>query len=735
VRDASLAVATSALATLLAAAVLRLWRGHLDVPFAYIWDANQFAMYVKEILDHGWYYRNGNLGAPFGQQLYDYPNVSTDNLQAFLIKLLGLGTSDWPTVMNLYFLLTFPLVAAAAYLCFRRLGATAAPSVVCATLFTLLPYHFARGEHHLFYSGYFAVPIGAYLALAVFAGEPLFARRSGRWAWASGRSLLTVALCVVVATASGAGYYALFTVLLVAVGILVALLAGRGMAAAATGGVVVVVIGFVFLANLSPSLLYWARHGSNPVAGQRSWTESEFQALKLTQLVLPIEQHRVGALARLSGKYADFQRSQAPGAAAELQRPSEFESVHLGLVGSLGFAFLLIVAVAAGALRSRVFPGRVRDAAAATLAAFLVGTVGGISALVAAGITPVFRSWNRISIFIAFFALLAVALALSALERRLRTTPARRVAFVAVLVVALAGGALDQTSAADVPPYESTAASFRSDGAFVQAIERRLGGDGSVYQLPYVPFPDGGLVHRLTEYDLARGYLHSGRLRWSFGAMSGRPQDWQAELSRQPPTLQVRGVAIAGFDGVYLDRRGFADSGRELVRELTAVIGGPPMSSTDGQLVFFDLRELRSRLAADYPASQLTALREAVLRPGRLEWPSGGALEWDGEHAWHELDAEGEIVVVNPSPRPLRARLGAVLATRRDATADVTVRYPDGSSRRLTVGRHGTSLGRVLELPSGRSVIRFGSAGAPLWVDASIADARFWPFAPDPASA
>ena len=82
--------------------------------------------------------------------------------------------------MNVYFLLTFPLAAAAAYLAFRHLGATRAPSVVCATLFALLPYHFVRGETHLFYSAYFAVPIGAYLALAVFTGEPLFVRRAGR---------------------------------------------------------------------------------------------------------------------------------------------------------------------------------------------------------------------------------------------------------------------------------------------------------------------------------------------------------------------------------------------------------------------------------------------------------------------------------------------------------------------------------------------------------------------------
>jgi hypothetical protein len=733
--DAVLAVAACGLSGFLAAVVLRIWRADLNVPFAYMWDANQYAMYIKEILDHGWYYRNDNLGAPFGQQLYDYPNVSTDNLQAALIKLLGVFSSDWATVMNVYFLLTFPLVAVAAYLCFRRLGATAAPSVVCATLFALLPYHFARGEHHLFYSGYFAVPIGAYLALSVFAGKPLFARRDDRWGrtrlgYASHRSLLTVGLCAVVATASGAGYYALFTMLLVAAGMVVSLVTGGGRGPLISGGVVIALIGGVLVVNLSPSLVYRAKHGANPIAGHRSWTESEFQALKLTQLVLPIEDHRIGALARASGKYAEFQRSLgAPEEAPELERPAEAEAVHLGLVGSLGFVFLLVTAVAAAVgARSRPFLAYYREAAAAGLVAFLIGTVGGISALIAAGITPQFRSWNRISIFIAFFALLAVALSLSALQRRWRTTRGGQIALAATLALVLGVGVLDQTSAADVPPYRSIAESYGSDAAFVRSIERRLGGDGSVYQLPYVPFPDGGLFHRLTEYDLVRGYFHSDRLRWSFGAMSGRPEDWQAELAKHPLTLQLPGVAAVGFAGIYVDRRGYSDSGRSIERELTALAGGPPLESRDRQLMFFDIRRARQDLASRFAASQLRGLREAVLRPIRLEWPAGGELEWDDQHAWHATGAEAELVVVNPSGRPLRTRLEAVLATRRNASGAAIVRYPDGTSARVTASSSGTKVGRIFELPPGRSIIRVTAPSPPLWAAASIVDERLWPF-------
>src|SRR5205085_11717477 len=166
--DVLAALGTALLALAAAAWVLRLWRGDLAVPFSYQFDALQHAMFVKGILDHGWYVVNDSLGAPFGQQLYDFPQ-NGDNLQLLIIKGLGLFSGNFAVVLNLYFLLTFPLIALAAYVVLRRLGASPAVAAVCAVLYALLPYHFARRELHLFLSGYFAVPLGAYLVLSSFS--------------------------------------------------------------------------------------------------------------------------------------------------------------------------------------------------------------------------------------------------------------------------------------------------------------------------------------------------------------------------------------------------------------------------------------------------------------------------------------------------------------------------------------------------------------------------------------
>jgi hypothetical protein len=581
--EPSVALGTAVLATLAAALILEVWNAPFTVPWIYSGDGVFYGMVVKGILDHGWHYTNPNLGAPGGQQLYDFPIVSGENLQALIVKLLGVVSSDWAVVMNLYFLLTFALTAAVAFVVLRRLGSARGPAVVCAALFALLPYHFARGENELFVSSYYAVPLGAYLVLAILADEPLFTRRAGRrggpLAWASRRSLVTIALCLVVVTASASYYFALFTTLLVVVATLVVFVLHRSRRALGSGIVTVAVICVGVLVTLAPAVVYRSEHGTNDLVRHRSINQSEIFALKLTQLVLPVEDHRVEPLAHLSTRYADTTPFGNLGRA-----------VHLGAVGAAGFAWLLVVAVIGAASRTGWRPAvPYRDAATANLVALLIGTVGGLSVLFAAVVTPQFRAWNRISVFIGFFALLAVALALTALGRRWSTRRGR-LAFGGLLLAILVLGALDQTGSRDVPRYDALRAEYRSDARFVQAIERRVPAGAEILQLPYVPFPEAGRTGALGDYDLARPYLHTSKLRWSFGASKGRPEDWLAPRAREPIGKLLADAVGAGYTGLYIDRAGYADRAAALEVQVSALLDGArPLVSSNGRLSFFEL--------------------------------------------------------------------------------------------------------------------------------------------------
>src|SRR5205814_2219326 len=125
-----------------------------------------------------------------------------------LLRVLGALTGDPAATVNLLFVLSFPLVAVAALLVLRRLRVSALPAAVGALLYAFLPYHFYRGENHLFLSGYYTVPLAVYLALGLLDGRA-DDHRSRR------QMLLRFAGCVLVG--SGGAYYTPLSALLIAV--------------------------------------------------------------------------------------------------------------------------------------------------------------------------------------------------------------------------------------------------------------------------------------------------------------------------------------------------------------------------------------------------------------------------------------------------------------------------------------------------------------------------------------
>jgi hypothetical protein len=607
-RDLAGAVLSMAIALAGAAAVLELWDADLRAPLAYGGDANLLHTFVKGIVENGWYLENPSLGAPGETDFHDYPVLMGNNLDVLLIRVLALGTDDAALIMNVFFLLTFPLVALTAYITLRALGISSGAAVVCSALYALLPYHFLHGEVHLTVAAYYAVPPAAYLILSVFADRPLFARRvppprRRLFAYASRRTAATVAICLLLASASGGFYYTGFTMLLVASGAALAFLGTGSRRALATGGALVAILAAISIVNLAPTILFRIEHGTNAELSRRGRFESEEHSFKLAQLVLPIQDHRIGPIGDLRERYED----RFPAA--------EGRFGTLGAAATVGFLWLLVVA-----LLSMVRDGFPRGtlyqhAAVATVIAFLVGTIGGFSTLIGAAL-PLLRAWARISVFIAFFSLLAVALLLDALRRRCAARGLPAALGVAVVAAVLVVGAADQTSGAFTPPHDTLEAEWNGQRAFVRGIEARLPDRASVYQLPYVPFPEWPAMARMQEYDLARGYLNSTDLRWTFAAIRTRETDrWLRGVSAKPLPEALPILSAVGFEGLYLDRFGYADNGAAAEAELRGLLGVEPLASSDGRLLFFDLRGYTERLRRERTPAELEALRAGA--PGR----------------------------------------------------------------------------------------------------------------------
>jgi phosphoglycerol transferase len=344
--------------------------------------------------------------------------------------------------------------------------------------------------------------------------------------------------------------------------------------------------------------------------------------------------------------------------------------------------------------------------AIAATAAVLIATVGGFSGLFAYIVTPQLRAWSRMSIFIAFFSLAGVALAIDWFLAR----QAARVG-LALLVLLVTVGFLDQTNASSTPQYDFNRQGYEHDAAFVHVIENRLPRGAAVFELPYEPFPEpqpAFVPPTFGPYDMSRPYLHSHDLRWSYGLMKGRAGDWQAALVQLPPPLVARALAAIGFDGLYVDRNGYADHGNHLMAEL-AREAGPPLTGSDDardHLAFFDVRESASRI----PSAERRTLARAVLRPMTLDFAGFLPLEETAQARVYRAGATAAFVVTNPSDAPRRATFAATFASPAGEPSDVALAFPDGT-RTLTANTKGVTITRRLVLRPGTTTITVRTQG------------------------
>src|SRR5690349_12560049 len=517
---------------------MRLWRADFHVPFNYGLDALFYEAIVKGTIENGWYLTNDSVGAPAGLRMHDFPIPDAFNF--LLIKGLALIHADYAWVINVFFLLTFPLTTLCSMFAFRQFQLSAASSIVWSLLYTFAPFHFFPGIQHLFAATYYVVPLIGMVTLWVISGELFAASDNGerpRLNLRSRKFLISVVACAV-ASSVGFGYYAFLSAFFLLVAGLGAAITYRSLRMFAPAAILTAVLGVGLAANLAPNFVYLHRHG-NPHIAERNPVEAEIFGLKLAPMLLPIRNHRITALAQLTESYS---RNTVGSKASEM--------AALGLIGTTGFLFLTVWILFVTPTR-RPGGGAIFDRLGTlTIAAVLLGTVGGFSSLFALFVFPQIRSYHRISLYIAFFSLLAVGVLVEEFFKRRGCAVPRPIRYVALAII-LTVGILDQTSNSFVPAYSRTKVDFANDQAFVSAIEKRMPSHAMIFQLPYTSFPEGAASNLMTDYELFRGYLHSNNLRWSYGAMKGRDSDtWLQQTSMRPVPEMLDTLAYAGFNGI-----------------------------------------------------------------------------------------------------------------------------------------------------------------------------------------
>lgn len=177
----------------------------------------------------------------------------------------------------------------------------------------------------------------------------------------------------------------------------------------------------------------------------------------------------------------------------------------------------------------------------------LFSVVGGLNGLLGVAGFTWLRATNRYSVWILAIALLSAAAALG----RVRWLGRRP------WLPALAAGVI-LLGLADQVPSRATAASdlaavrrgVDSDRTFVAAVEAMLPEGGAVFVEPAADFPESARLFRETDYEQLRPYLHTTRVRFSYGSDRNRPgAGWADDVEPCPCTSGSRGCGRSASRG------------------------------------------------------------------------------------------------------------------------------------------------------------------------------------------
>ena len=648
---------------------------HLRVPFAYRGDALFYGMNAQAIIESGWMQGSERLGAPFGQSLLDFP-LGGDNGNYLIMWALAVFTQDAGLLLNLFFLGTFYLVSASAWLSVRLLGARGLVAVTVGLLFSFAYFHFARFGH-LMLANYWVVPIGVVLAVYAARGRTIGSLRSRSGVLRSG----LIALGCVVVGSFGA-YYAVFAAITIVIMCLASGIGHRSIRPLLHGAGVTAAIAAVFSANLLGSVLHMAAHGTNRVASMRTISDLRAYGLEPVELIRPIPWSRVDVLAPL---FADLPRLSTEGDAAAL-----------GVIGVLALAAVFVWV--AGAL---VSPARAAGGspvlgllATSVVAWLMIAPQGGLYVLAWLGGFEWLRALNRSSVLILFLVLAWLAVAATPALAQIRR---RRGAAVASLIVVAVGlvGLLDQVPDSRFPQdHRATAKAYWHDQNVFGELERTLPRHSSVLQLPARHFPGAVPRWRSADYDLLKPYLHTTHLRFSYAGVQGRESEWQLDVEGITGRTLVQVATAMGFDAILIDRWGYPDGAAEHRSSLARLLGAGATQELDDRWLAFDLTRWHQTHAAS------TTLRNRILATPRVN--PGECAPWITTDPGGELPstfkcpASGSFFVT--TPRPTRQSTARLLVKAPGGDGTLTLRW-DGHVR--TIALTGGDVRRVA-LPIGR---------------------------------
>ena len=496
------------------------------------------------------------LGAPAVAQWNDYPIVEQFLLffTGILANYIGIFPAVTFAVMFAHILASISFYVACRLFQLRWLWAFAG-----AVIFGLSSFGFAHGAHHLNITYYWHVPLCLIVCYWINSEQGLTIG-SRRFIFALGVAFVTGLQNV---------YYTnIFVQLVLLGGFIQAVRTGWRGILPAFGIVAMAALAFSLM-NIHTWIFQLIYGPPDKASFVRLYQHLELYALKCVDLVIPPPDHRSAAFAAFGSRH--LQEIVLP--------PGEFPPPgYIGIVGIAGLFALLLTSFQAVVKRSfSIFPIEAWQ----ILWIFIYSTTGGLNAIIGSTLgMQLFRTTSRYSIVILCIILFYLVKTLTKHVKKMTFLSYALVTFVTCVAL------WDQLPQSISEQHiNETEFAVTSDREFTNRMESALPKAAMVFQLPIMEFPEGP-VPGVPSWDHFRPYIFSKFLRYSFGAMKGRPEArWQKDLTALTLDAAVAKLRAMGFRAILINRNGFPDKAKGFLQSLSTLGQSQVIESPAGDLV------------------------------------------------------------------------------------------------------------------------------------------------------
>lgn len=554
---------------------------HLDIPLFYLGgDDMGVIVNAKQFTEQAWNMTCDRLGAPFSVQYYDFTASMMHNIGLFIMKIFAVISGDAAIAMNLTYLSIFFITGIISYFVMRNLKINYWVSALSSSVFALSPYMLYRNISHIVLTECYFVPLSILICIWIYEREDALTPDKNFFKRKINYVVLFFAFLI---ANNGIAYYPFFTCFILMV-TAVSKLAKTGKIKQGLRSVIAVVMICIFVVlSILPGKIYTLMNGTNAAAIDRAgFEQTELYGLKIAQLFMPLNGHG------WYDKYIDIYNDNA-------FLVTENSSAYLGILGMIGFVVLMVCLFTK---KDSLLKKRLGCLSELNIAMVLLGTIGGLGSMFAFFVSPMLRAYNRISIFIEYVSILAVALLVDRFiqcvnenKKEFSLMFKKNIISAVIVIFGLASlfSIWEGYPQLATPTYEVNEMNYTSDKDFVADIENCVESGSMIYQLPYHQYPEYGPVNNMWDYHLYIGYLHSKTLKWSYGSIKGRAEDeWNEKVSLMPVDEMVSYLKNENFAGIYIDRRAYEQEELdELEGSLEQILGEKPMVSENSNLSFF----------------------------------------------------------------------------------------------------------------------------------------------------